>query len=118
MPYYFEYGYFSTDDRREEKSRENWERAYCSQERVEWVRWLPSVISGKKPCVNAHVRTGGTAFKADYIWIVPMTFEEHEELHRHGIDTFAAKYKIDLDAAARMVEIQWQSYLTQPRPAW
>lgn len=94
-------------------------REYHSIDRIEWVRSLPSVISGKKPCVNAHVRTGGTSYKADYIWIVPMTNDEHHELHQHGIKTFAAKYAIDLDAAARMVEVQWQSYLTSAtRPAW
>lgn len=117
-PAYFEYEYLTCDDRADEKRRENWERAYHSVERVEWVRWLPSVIGGGKPCVNAHVRTGGTAMKAEYIWIVPLTFEQHEELHRIGIQSFSAKYNIDLDAAARMVEIQWQSYLSQPRPAW
>lgn len=97
---------------------EKFAREYGSQERVEWVRDLASVVSGKRPCVNAHVRTGGTSYKADYIWIVPLTNEEHHELHQHGIKTFIAKYAIDLDAAARMVELQWQSYLTRPRPAW
>lgn len=98
---------------------EKFAREYGTEERVEWVRWLPSVVSGKKPCVNAHVRTGGTSYKADACWIVPLTNDEHHELHQHGIKTFSAKYNIDLDAAARMVELQWQSHLTTTaRPAW
>lgn len=98
--------------------REEWERSYGSVERVEWMRSRPSIVSGKKPCVNAHVRTGGMGRKADACWIVPLTYEEHEELHRIGRWAFQAKYTIDLDVAARMVELHWQGHLQTERPAW
>lgn len=48
-------------------------RAYGSPARVAWVRAQPSVVSGQRPCVNAHVRSGGMGRKADARWIVPLT---------------------------------------------
>lgn len=99
---------------------EEWRRIYGSPERAEWIEWQSSVASGQTPCENAHIKTGGTGRKADYIWIVPLTWEEHRiELHTLGRETFEAKYKIDLDAKAIETERRWQDYLTSTtRPAW
>jgi hypothetical protein len=44
---------------RKRKAKE-WKRAYGSEERVKWIQRQPSVVSGRRPCENAHVRTGGT----------------------------------------------------------
>jgi cell division inhibitor SulA len=85
-----------------------WVRAYGSEARVAWVRSLPSVVTGMRPCVNAHVRSGGTGRKADACWIVPLTGEEHAELHRIGQRSFAAKYRIDLETKAADIERLWQ----------
>ena len=84
---------------RERRDRE-WARAYGSVERVEEVRAMRSVVSGKTPCVNAHVTTGGTGRKADARWVVPLTHEEHMELHAIGLRSFEAKYGVDLKAEA------------------
>ena len=43
-------------------------RCYGSKARVEWVKQQPSVVSGARPCVNAHVRNGGAGRKADACW--------------------------------------------------
>lgn len=86
-----------------------WLRAYGSAERVEWISRQPSVISGKRPCVNAHIKTGGMGRKADCVWIVPLTFDEHNEIHQHGQETFAKKHGIDLEVAAVETEMKWRA---------
>jgi hypothetical protein len=106
--------------RTQEQRDAEWLRAYGSDERVEFVRSLPSVASGKRPCVNAHIVTGGTSRKADCTDIVPLTWSEHEEeLHKIGPRLFEAKYGINLRAAADETEAKFQKYLTTTtRPAW
>lgn len=96
------------------KQTANWRRAFGSVERVEFVKALPSVASGKGPCVNAHVRTGGTSRKADACWIVPLTDYEHRhELHQHGARWFEAKYSVDLEACAVATEAAWLTHLEE-----
>ena len=89
------------------KQKADWLRVYGSQQRVEFIQRLPSVVSGKSPCVNAHVRTGGTGRKADAHWIVPLTKAEHDELHR-GQLTFERKYKVNLLDLAVATEQRWR----------
>lgn len=88
-------------------------RIYGPPERRRWIRQQPSVVSGQTPCVNAHVPPdgdlSGMGRKADYIWIVPMTYEEHEELHRVGIETFERVHDIDLRLAAAAIEERWET---------
>ena len=60
-------------------------------------------MSGRTPCVGHHVRGGGVGRKAGYEWIVPLTWEEHEELHRIGQQTFEARYGVDLEEEAKRV---------------
>lgn len=89
-------------------ARKEFQRVYGGSARCGWIAAQPSVASGRGPCVNAHVRTGGIGRKADARWIVPLTFDEHGELHQHGIKTFERKYKIDLLEEARKTEREWQ----------
>ena len=83
-------------------------RAFGSVERTEWIARHGSIISGGGPCVNAHVRTGGMGRKADACWIVPLTWEEHNELHQHGAATFEAKYRVNLADEAARIESEWK----------
>ena len=78
-------------------------RVYGSVDRTEWIARHPSVVSRGGPCVNAHVRTGGVGRKADACWIVPLTWDEHNELHQHGVKTFEAKYSVNLAALAEQI---------------
>ena len=82
-------------------------RCYGSVERVEWVKREPSAASDKRPCVNAHIRNGGAGRKADYRYIVPLTDEEHIELHAYGKTWFEDRYGIDLEKAAAETERLW-----------
>ena len=88
----------------------NWLRAYESEDRVEWIAAQPSVVSGRVPCVNAHVVNGGMGRKAEARWIVPLTHEEHMELHASGITTFQNKYGVNLLEMAIQTERRWRQH--------
>ncbi len=51
--------------------------------------------------------------KADACWIIPLTADEHDELHRIGAESFERRYgmKIRLTEWARMIEIKWKNHL-------
>jgi hypothetical protein len=90
-------------------------RVYGSKERVEWMQGLPSVATGKGPCVCAHIRHssggGGTGRKADFIWTVPLTYVEHQQLHQRGASWFHEEYGLDqddLDTLARVCVAAWE----------
>lgn len=97
----------------------DFERAFGGQERVDWMRWQPSVVSGKTPCVSAHVRGGGEARRADAEWTVPMTWQEHQAMHDTGQESYAAQHGLDLDALAIETERRWQAWRsTHPPLPW
>lgn len=99
--------------------RETFERAFGGEERDEWIKWQPSVVSGKTPCVAAHVRGGGVAYRADACWTVPMLYVEHQEMHNVGQRTYAARHGLDLEALAIETDRRFQLYLaTRVKPAW
>jgi hypothetical protein len=89
------------------------ERIYGPPDRPLWVRMQPSVISGKRPCVNAHTRTGGTSYKADYTTIIPITDEEHKLVHQHGWSYFGLTQD-QLDQFAAETEERWKKELVLP----
>lgn len=81
-------------------------RAYESEERVLWVRSLPSVVSGRGPCENAHIRSRGAGGgSAD---IVPLTASEHGDFHGWGRKEFEKRFGVDLASEARRIERLWQ----------
>lgn len=83
---------------------------FHSKRRVEWVRSLPSVVSGRGPCVNAHVVSRGAG--GTYRDIVPLTNAEHIELHAIGTASFEAKHNnVSLTEAARRTEAAWREHL-------
>lgn len=94
------------------KARE-FDRKYGGLERVFYVSTaLKCVVPDcdeDGDCDNAHTATGGTGRKADYDTVVPMCWCHHAEHHR-GAVTFAERYGLDLDDAARLTETSWQLY--------
>lgn len=92
------------------RSAAEFQRIYGSKERVAWIQAQPSVVSLKCPCENVHVIGGGMARKADYKWIVPLTAEEHRELHQIGKPAFEAKWGVDLGYYALAIEGCWQAF--------
>lgn len=98
---------------------EEFMRAYGGLERVEWVKRQRSVTGALGPCVNAHVISGGTSRKADAEYIVPLTWAEHEWLHKHGRDAFNVRHGLDLLDEAAETERRWQAYqTTNPQLPW
>ncbi len=89
-------------------------RTYGSELRCRWMQAQPSVVSGRGPCVNAHIRGDGAGRKADAEWIVSLTNAEHEELHRIGAASFEKQYGLSLYLAAKHTERQWRLYLKSP----
>lgn len=94
-----------------------WLRAYGSEDRVEWMRAQPSIISGKRPSVNAHTRNGGISRKADANTIVPITDEEHRLVHQHGWSYFGLTPD-QLDEHAAETERRWLAHSTRHLCAW
>ena len=92
-----------------ERRKREWKRAYGSPSRVQWIAWQPSIVSGLRPCENAHVRNGGMGRKADARWIVPLTAAEHRELHKIGVATFSKTYDVDLEALAISTNAAWEA---------
>lgn len=92
------------------RRKKEWARAYGSKERVAFVQSLPSVAGGIGPCENAHIVTGGMGRKADYCLIVPLTPEEHRDLHVVGPRRFEELCNIDLEACAAFTEAAWLAY--------
>lgn len=58
-----------------------------SEKYLAWVRTLPSVLSGRSPC-DAHHLVGhglkGKGGKVSDMLVIPLTRDEHNELHAHG----------------------------------
>ena len=93
-----------------------WQRAYHSQERVEWVKRRRCDVCGRYPTwheqnENAHVTTGGTGRKADYQLIITACPPCH-----HAIDSGEGKRAVerhtgkDLRELAAGVETEWQDH--------
>lgn len=103
-----------------ETKAEKLHRCYGGPDRIEWMRWQPSIISGRTPCVSAHIRNGGKGRKADACWTVPLTWDEHHELDTKGHKTFAAKYGVDLDHEAAITDARWEVHVAtahqKPQP--
>lgn len=107
-----------TSPRKHNTKREarEFQRCFGSPERVAFVQALPSVVSGKGPCVCAHVRGGGASRRGDARWTVPLTDAEHQEMHR-GQASFAMRYGLDLAALAEETERSWVAH-TSTGDAW
>jgi hypothetical protein len=58
-----------------------------SVKHLDCIRKLPSCVSGRRPCDAHHLRVSaerGVGMKATDRWTVPLTRDEHEDLHRFG----------------------------------
>ena len=74
--------------RNAKRQAKEFQRAYHSKERVEWVKTLPCIICRATPCENAHAKGDGAGRKGGYKFIVPMCQAHHAEQHAHGWSHF------------------------------
>jgi len=88
-----------------ERKAKLYERNYG--EKADWIRSLPCLVCGARPCDAAHVKSrgaGGTS--AD---LVPLCHAHHMEQHAIGVCTFEARYDVDLTLEAHDFHSQWES---------
>ena len=101
------------------KKQDNWDRAYGSPTRCEFVKVMGCSICGwdtthgrpgqSHPIENAHITNGGLSRKADYDQVIPLCWVHHDEFD-DGKKTFSAKYDFDPVKRAAEVEQAWQEW--------
>lgn len=95
--------------KRANRARQQAEFVRCYGSRS-WVKTLPCLIADQHTCEgpieNAHIKGDGTSRKADARFIVPACRLAHRGtggMHA-GIETFAARYGLDLEAEAAAID--------------
>ena len=70
-------------------------KPYRDKKYTDWVKSQPSVISGQ-PADDAHHLighcTGGMGTKVSDLWTLPLTRQEHQEIHQIGHKSWEHKY--------------------------
>jgi hypothetical protein len=97
------------------KKKKQWERAYGSVERVEFIAALPCIACGMRPCDNAHGpdSDSGMGRKGSYRSIVPLCKGPsgcHAALHRIGVQSFQKQARVDLKASALATALAWERH--------
>src|ERR1035437_9152025 len=73
-----------------------------------WVRREPSAVSGSERGIEAcHTGPHGFGQKSSGYTCIPLTHEEHAELHRIGPRKFQAKYGIDFAIIIEGLFTEW-----------
>ena len=93
--------------------RKRWERAYHSQERVDWIQAMPCIACGAGPCENHHTRGGGVGRKADWETVVPLCAGCHRECHQVGTLTFQFTRGVDFAKESAFVARLWNRRHTE-----
>jgi hypothetical protein len=105
------------DGVRREVEREARERVFGAK--ATWIRTLPCVIGMDRrdgtttvahPCPYwteaAHATSRGSG--GDSTHLIPLCTAHHHEQHTRGVETFAAKYGLELEKLAAKYESDWQ----------
>jgi hypothetical protein len=73
-----------------------------------WIRQQASVVSGSTRYIEAaHTGPHGISQKSSGYTCIPLTHEEHMELHRTGPAKFQAKYNIDFAIVIEALFTEW-----------
>ncbi len=97
--------------RNAKRKAKEFDRAYGSEARVEWVKRQRCVACGLEGySENAHVSGGGVGRKADAAKIIPLCIWCHRRQHEMGAGTFAIRFSLDLRALAAETERAWRDY--------
>lgn len=98
------------------RSSDSFERAYHSQERVEFINGLPCHIDGcqRIDIENAHIEVAGMSLKASYDKIVPACRGHHrsrkDSMHSLSREEYEGTHLVDLAALAAEYERMWRRY--------
>lgn len=71
-----------------------------SDQYLEWIRSMPSPLSGNPASLAHHLVRSGTSNKGSDFMAVPLTDKEHKELHNMDEDAFWNKYGFDPQSLA------------------
>jgi hypothetical protein len=73
-----------------------------------WIRQQASVVSGSTRYIEAaHTGPHGMSQKSSGYTCIPLTHEEHMELHHVGPAKFQAKYNIDFAIVIEALFTEW-----------
>ena len=74
----------------------------------DWVRQQPSAVSESTRAIEAcHTGPHGFWQKSSGYTCIPLTHEEHMELHRIGPQHFQEKYRIDFEVIIEGLFTEW-----------
>ena len=74
----------------------------------DWVRQQPSAVSESTRAIEAcHTGPHGFWQKSSGYTCIPLTHEEHMELHRIGPRKFQEKYRIDFEVIIEGLFTEW-----------
>ena len=74
----------------------------------DWIRQQPSAVSESTRNVEAcHTGPHGFGQKSSGYTCIPLTHEEHMELHRIGPWKFQAKYRVDFEVIIEGLFTEW-----------
>jgi hypothetical protein len=74
----------------------------------QWIRSLPSVVSGSDGCEAAHTGgDGGTGQKSSDFSCIPLTAVEHRLYHQVGRDRFEIRYRINCRELVKRLNSLW-----------
>jgi hypothetical protein len=79
-----------------------------------WIRQQASVVSGSTRYIEAaHTGPHGISQKSSGFTCIPLTHDEHMELHRIGPAKFQAKYTIDFAIVIEALFTEWSDAQTR-----
>lgn len=87
-------------------------KPFRSKKYTDWVKSLPSVVSGRPADDPHHIKGngfGGTTKPSD-VFTIPLTRDEHDELHQMGWESWEQKHNIDqMRESMKTVELAVQT---------
>ncbi len=80
-----------------------------------WIRQQPSCVSESTRNIEAcHTGPHGLGQKSSGYTCIPLTHEEHMELHRIGPRRFQDKYRIDFEVITEGLFTEWSELQARP----
>ncbi len=91
------------------------QKRIVDENHLAFIRKLPSILSGKRPCEACHIRYGDPkrrkrktplSRKPDDAWVVPMTADEHRLQHSGNEQEFYRRLGLDpIEIALQLYQV-------------
>ena len=91
-----------------DRKARNFRLAYGSHERVEWLLGFPCATCGRVATDPSHVVAKQPQGEGGPDDIIPQCRMCHVHLHALGVETFAERYGVDLEALAAQYARLWR----------